>query len=1019
MKNALYRSLVLALGVSLVATAAFAKNGKKDLSEYNFETISTVTSDYQSELNALAASAAQGTTELYTQSFDVGANCSQASWTVIDLAAVSQIYFHVDDYALLPAADFSPIQDDQSLWCGTRTSGVIPVCTYLTAPGYGNNWDQTWSTKTCIAVSADSLLDVAFLARWDVQGGYDGTSLEYTADCPAGVNDWEKLDGGITVWTGNTNVPDTLGGVNEIVQIAESYPVVPSAGGQVRVRLRFVSDLGYSDEDGITPTNGALHVDSLKVEGLATEDFEGEALNATQSNDWIAGVVSAYGAYMALFPGSAMVQQDPCARDLGCLWSAINGSTETYACGGFPAQKAIPKGNADGAYLYNEIWSPQIPIIGSGAVLNMAFSIYRDMQLDNLTFYLWRVRTYVGALSCPTNWLDQSFVYYGGQKDWIRQTAPMGPLVNLATGTHIQVGLGVIDQCRTWCGVYGTGACHSHAPLIDTIRIYRVASLGPQWTIRDLEQFNDNFAEISGDWAGFTRADAGNNIRSAAVPGIDPGDSCIVTVADPVSGLANDGLGGKKVYIYVATWPQNQAGKSGAAVAGRSETTGETYVYAGSTVANGITWDCVRLNATATPNVFRIDLNDCLWEPCDTVCFFYCAENTGGVKTYASGSALTLRTTDINVAAVNASEFTCLPAGGWKHGGDVIYVDGMDGRGSQPYFDTAFQSLGMLDEVDRYDVRGPSSAVGNRLSSRVKHITQLTDCYKKIIWGTGDLTVSLGQGITPPEKSPDYALLNLFLGSLTDGGGVYLSGDDIPQVLDGFTAPQAVTFKTTYITYTLTSANHVTSYGISPVGNGIAGGCFDGDTFIIYGGCFLINDFDVMDPTLLSQMEVSYGTPGATNGAVISKQTDNGTSTVGVILSGFGFEYIRDDDNDGIADRFDHMHDVLVWLDNTPPQPTGTSPVAKNSLSQNYPNPFNPQTTIAFSVKDRGLVSLKVYNVAGQLVRTLANEEFAVGPHTKVWDGRNDAGQTVSSGVYFYKLVANNFSQTKKMVLLK
>jgi flagellar hook assembly protein FlgD len=65
-------------------------------------------------------------------------------------------------------------------------------------------------------------------------------------------------------------------------------------------------------------------------------------------------------------------------------------------------------------------------------------------------------------------------------------------------------------------------------------------------------------------------------------------------------------------------------------------------------------------------------------------------------------------------------------------------------------------------------------------------------------------------------------------------------------------------------------------------------------------------------------------------------------------------------------------------------------------------------------------VSLKVYNAAGQLVRTLIGEVQAPEEVKPVeWDGANNAGQTVSSGVYFYKLVTSNFSQTKKMVLLK
>ena len=98
----------------------------------------------------------------------------------------------------------------------------------------------------------------------------------------------------------------------------------------------------------------------------------------------------------------------------------------------------------------------------------------------------------------------------------------------------------------------------------------------------------------------------------------------------------------------------------------------------------------------------------------------------------------------------------------------------------------------------------------------------------------------------------------------------------------------------------------------------------------------------------------------------------------------------------------------------------GRVPVAINKLDQNYPNPFNPQTTIAFSMKDRARVKIDVYNVAGQLVKTLLDETRAAGSYTDVrWDGTNGANQTVSSGVYFYKLTTNNFSQTKKMVLLK
>ena len=164
---------------------------------------------------------------------------------------------------------------------------------------------------------------------------------------------------------------------------------------------------------------------------------------------------------------------------------------------------------------------------------------------------------------------------------------------------------------------------------------------------------------------------------------------------------------------------------------------------------------------------------------------------------------------------------------------------------------------------------------------------------------------------------------------------------------------------------------------------------------------------------------MSYNTSQNANGAVLSNVSLTNPNAA-VILSGFSFAYIRDDELDGISDRAKHLRDILVWLGNQLPQTTGAGPALKNSLSQNYPNPFNPQTTIAFSMKDRARVKIDVYNVAGQLVKTLLDETRAAGSYTDIrWDGTNGANQPVSSGVYFYKLVTNNFSQTKKMVLLK
>ena len=89
------------------------------------------------------------------------------------------------------------------------------------------------------------------------------------------------------------------------------------------------------------------------------------------------------------------------------------------------------------------------------------------------------------------------------------------------------------------------------------------------------------------------------------------------------------------------------------------------------------------------------------------------------------------------------------------------------------------------------------------------------------------------------------------------------------------------------------------------------------------------------------------------------------------------------------------------------------------SLAQNYPNPFNPRTAIVFTLKKNVNVSLKIYNITGQLIRTLTNEKMDAGQHTKNWDGMDDSGRMVSSGIYFYQIIAGDFKASRKMVMMK
>jgi hypothetical protein len=88
-------------------------------------------------------------------------------------------------------------------------------------------------------------------------------------------------------------------------------------------------------------------------------------------------------------------------------------------------------------------------------------------------------------------------------------------------------------------------------------------------------------------------------------------------------------------------------------------------------------------------------------------------------------------------------------------------------------------------------------------------------------------------------------------------------------------------------------------------------------------------------------------------------------------------------------------------------------------LSGNFPNPFNPTTTISFTTKEAGHVSINIFNMKGQLVRTLVNENLDAAYHSSVWNGKDNSSKTVSSGIYFYKMKASNYTATKKMILMK
>jgi len=892
-----------------------------------------------------------------------------------------------------------------------------------------------------------------------------------------------------------------------------------------------------------------------------------------------------FGSFAGVLDGRDEYSTERCIDDLSCLWGFVAGSNDTYACGGRPQQAVVPYGSAERGHIWNEIQSPPINLMGNGSAFLLRFAVYRALRFRDLVFYTWRVRSLRAGV--PGAWRSNDALYYGAtvdKGDWYFQQESIGALIEPGAD-QIQIALGVIDMAGEWAGIMGDGGCHSNAPLFDTVKVYRVAVGGPQWSVDFADLFQDNFSQ-DGTTTGTVRMDMARDINPRNAPSIVPGDSVVVCVNEPTVGLAFDGAGvpasGPAVYLHVRNV---SAEKSGWAISGNPARWPVVDTGGGWTT---LRFDSVRTASGPVADHFCVDLNDALYTPGDIVEFYFSARDAAGRISEWSEFLGTV----VGGAGSKAMEATCLPR---AHDGlGILYVDDTDGRSAQPYFDAVF--LGN-SEVDRYDVRSPDAMVGNGPGSRVRNVrAQLSNVYDSMIWSSGTLTAGLIGDGGGPEKSPDAAMLVEYLKTKVPRGVLYLNGDQIAAELKRLNSP-SVHDLLQFIQYDLVADSHSQYTNISPVATNAPGSTFtfngQPDTFFLYGGCAELNSFCLLAPTGSAVMEMQYG--GLQYGAEVSQSSPaNASSAPWVLLSGFGFEFIRDDRPGPYGDRDQHMADILAsrdfsglcdWAGSIQPDETGAE-VAWNigcgdtrqirvmrrqdseidgtlihtaevppwtglihddiavghrsdywivaqlargrqavidsasvfrsavvtgfraeardlgievswsiadktgiealtvekrrggednfapagpdslhlspnetkffdrsfepgvdyeyrlvmdyflgwqaagplagvqapralSLGQNAPNPFNPSTRIPFLIPSAGRVEVVIFDVNGARVRTLLNDQRKAGYSEVHWDGRNDGGSPVSSGVYFCRLNAAGQSLTRKIVLVR
>ncbi|MDI6809306.1 MAG: T9SS type A sorting domain-containing protein [Candidatus Eisenbacteria bacterium] len=385
----------------------------------------------------------------------------------------------------------------------------------------------------------------------------------------------------------------------------------------------------------------------------------------------------------------------------------------------------------------------------------------------------------------------------------------------------------------------------------------------------------------------------------------------------------------------------------------------------------------------------------------------------------------------------------------------VLYCDHNDMRGTQRWMEDALRCVPTT--WDRYDKRAPSSSrktgIGRSAGSeKGATLTQLQG-YKSVLLDAG----AIYSGV----ENADVDLFTSYLAGASASEPKFLSiqGNDVARYLNAAAARK--TFMNNYLQATYVNRYYYSTSGntnwcvnlTSETGNYIRGGAA-GDTVCALKGNMCPNSFNMIDiqtGSTTGKAELKFVNPSSPSQsyyAQVANQVKDANQSIlyRTVLSSYATDQVRSvgcpggvsgwqfGDSVGICTdplkgwqrevrdkvRWGDMYGVCASLSTSISIPGAVNVGFVDALKGAYPNPMNPSTTINFSLKTRGKVSLRVFDASGRLVRKLVDSRLEAGRHTVSWDGRNDRGLKLGSGVYFYQIeTEGGFKSVKKIVILK
>ncbi|HEX7879575.1 MAG TPA: FlgD immunoglobulin-like domain containing protein [Candidatus Eisenbacteria bacterium] len=939
-----------------------------------------------------------------------------------------------------------------SFWAGVNAAEATGLC-WAAGQGYGNNWDLTIAKTFNYPGSGNITLSYKYAV--DAEPGYD---YMYVLVDTTGNGSQDDLV--LNSYTG------TVSGTGSVILNPGSD--LRSNAGPITIKFVASSDGSYSDEDGLNPTScGHSAIDDIGLTGAVVDNSNFES----GANGWVQvipttgiGDFSNLGSLADLPPPATFC---PCAMSDSVLVFFDTNDSHPLDQLNFAVSPWIDLGRGGDAGRPGKL---------------LTADVYSEMPAANYVFEYQQIRWFPytcpqNGQIITSPWRDQNTVFYYGETPFCTQTgAPAftdySGIVD-AAAQEVQLSWGVINLCRTApFGFACTGQTNT-TPYLDNLAlgVYGEAN-APTVIITTFEILQDNFAADGTLNPAATGVLDVNNIISAGAP------EAGATLGDTLTVTGDGGNTEVRLVFHVRPGPFTNAGSlASRATRWRPEPGLGSNWYSArmdSAERGGIniptTWmatfhesDPGFQGTDTTPDAGNPNqlaneiIPDNLFTPGSRIEYFIASRYLPGDPRNPGG---TNWTTNPDTAGRTYFEVEILPSSmaadsSWNC---TLYVDHHHDRevADQNIITAGLNaSLGLGGNnaegtrFDRFDNEAPSSnqvSFGRPLDTNWGASIIQVFGYKNILWFTGTLN---GEQIT----QEDAAILNPWLLIRAIGNNrFYGSGDDLATAmhLSGKAGPTQFLRNTmgalrncnTIRNAACPTGTVVDSTFCLPV-SAVAGSHFPlaGTNRIRGNGCPNLRSYDLLsvNPAVTTARgNINYVKSGVDRNYASITNWNTVDVDYKTVLDGFQVGRLRSNAGffgvgcDQVAAAHNRLDAILDWfgtaatckvpaaLVDVPVDGGPGVPGFRHALGNAYPNPMNPTTRIQFTNGvANGRVKLEIFDISGRLVRTLVDDRMSAGVHEVTWDGMAQKGNPVPSGMYFYRMTADDFVSAKKLVVSK